>query len=287
MPNVAEELVTRAARSTGRAVILTGAGISAESGIPTFRGDDGYWRVGSRNYQPQELATAAAFARFPEEIWGWYLYRRAACLRAAPNAAHLAIAELERALGDRFLLVTQNVDGLHLRAGNSRRRTYEIHGNVDFMRCAEDCSPWLAPLPALLDAWDKREAVGPNELMLLRCEPCGGLARPHVLWFDESYDEEYYSWNSSIGAAAAAALFVVIGTSGTTNLPMQMASVAVGRGTPFIVINPDPSGFTLMAERVPHGHVLTGTAGALVPSLMATIARLFGASITARHSRSA
>src|SRR5690606_10651146 len=111
----------------GRILVLTGAGISAESGIPTFRGEEGYWRIGSRNYYPEELATRAAFSRMPDEIWGWYLYRRSVCRAASPNAGHLALAELERGLverneGDRFLLVTQNIDGLHLRAGNSLAR---------------------------------------------------------------------------------------------------------------------------------------------------------------------
>ncbi|HVV49677.1 MAG TPA: Sir2 family NAD-dependent protein deacetylase, partial [Polyangia bacterium] len=102
----------------GPIVFLTGAGISAESGIPTFRGAEGYWRVGSRNYQPTEMAAAAAFARMPEEVWRWYLYRRGVCRAAAPNDAHRALVALERRLGARFLLVTQNVDGLHLRAGS-------------------------------------------------------------------------------------------------------------------------------------------------------------------------
>ena len=107
----------------GPLVVVTGAGVSAESGIPTFRGKEGYWTVGSRVYQPQELATQAAFRRMPEEIWRWYLYRLGVCRAAAPNPGHVALVELERALGDRFLLVTQNVDGLHPRAGSSPGRT--------------------------------------------------------------------------------------------------------------------------------------------------------------------
>src|SRR5688500_16131370 len=104
-----ERLLDRALRPGARVVFLTGAGISAESGIPTFRGPEGYWRVGSRNYHPQEMATWEAFERMPEEVWNWYLYRRAVCLAADPNPAHHAVAALERSLADTFILVTQNV----------------------------------------------------------------------------------------------------------------------------------------------------------------------------------
>ena len=128
-------------------MVLTGAGISAESGIPTFRGPEGYWRVGSRNYRPMELATREAFERMPEEVWRWYLYRRAVCRAAAPNPAHRALVDAERRLGDRFLLVTQNVDGLHRRAGSDPARTFEIHGNIDLWRCADDCADGARPAP--------------------------------------------------------------------------------------------------------------------------------------------
>src|SRR6185312_3235449 len=111
-------------------VVLTGAGVSAESGIPTFRGKEGYWTVGSREYHPQELATHAAFTRMPWDVWAWYLHRRAVCRRAEPNAAHHALARLP------CDLITQNVDGLHRRAGS---RPYAIHGDIDHMRCADDC----------------------------------------------------------------------------------------------------------------------------------------------------
>src|SRR2546428_9434824 len=94
----------------GRILVLTGAGISAESGIPTFRGKDGYWTVGSAVYQPQEIATFEMFSRVPEEVWRWYLWRFGVCRDARPNAGHAALVEMERALGDRFTLVTQNID---------------------------------------------------------------------------------------------------------------------------------------------------------------------------------
>src|SRR5580765_1561727 len=132
----------------GGVVALTGAGISAESGIPTFRGKEGYWTVGSREYHAQELATQAAFREMPWEVWAWYLYRRTVCRAAAPNAAHHALVELDARLPDRFALITQNVDGLHRRAGSPDARTFPIHGDIDLMRCARDCVVDRWPIPA-------------------------------------------------------------------------------------------------------------------------------------------
>src|SRR5512138_2460273 len=122
------ELLEGVRAKDGKVVALTGAGISAESGIPTFRGAEGYWVVGSRNYMPQEMATLEMFERAPEEVWRWYLYRFGICRDASPNAGHAALVSLEDALGDRFTLVTQNIDGLHRRAGS--RRVYTIHGDA-------------------------------------------------------------------------------------------------------------------------------------------------------------
>jgi len=165
-------------------VFLTGAGISAESGIPTFRGPEGYWTVGSRVYQPQEMATQANFQRMPREVWGWYLFRLGVCRAAEPNAAHRALAELEAAAPERFHLITQNVDGLHLRAGNTRENTYEIHGNIDDMRCARWCCEerWPMPLPLPRDSAE----ISDEDYARLTCPRCGAPARPHVLWFETS-----------------------------------------------------------------------------------------------------
>ena len=148
MNSVMIEAIARRLQSGGRLTVMSGAGISAESGIPTFRGPEGYWTVGSKVYHPREMATRAMFDRSPREVWHWYLYRMGVCRRAAPNAGHRAVADLERLLGERFTLITQNVDGLHLRAGSSPRRTLQIHGNVFFMRCAGECSAAVFPLPA-------------------------------------------------------------------------------------------------------------------------------------------
>jgi len=253
----------------GPIVVLTGAGISAESGIPTFRGPEGYWQVGSRNYQPEEMATFRMFEKMPEEVWAWYLYRRSMCRAATPNPAHHALAELESALGDRFLLITQNVDGLHLRAGNSLERTYQIHGNIDYMRARTGHGEEILPMPDELLGWEKGKPLDDRARELL-C-PNGSWARPHVLWFDETYDEERYRFESSLLAANRCALLIVIGTSGATNLPMQVGAMVAQRGAPLVAVNPEPSPFTQMAERLERGHFLAGTAGALVPELAAAL----------------
>jgi NAD-dependent deacetylase len=277
LPAELDRLLGHAATLTGRVVLLTGAGISAESGIPTFRGPEGYWQVGSRNYHPQELATHDAFVRMPDEVWAWYLYRRSVCRAAQPNAAHLAVAELEAALGDGFVLITQNVDGLHLRAGNSAHRTYQIHGNIELMRCSRECSPALLPLPAGIDqSWPKGRAVGDGERALLRCPRCQSRTRPHVLWFDECYDEERFRFQSSIAAATAARLLVVVGTAGQTNLPMQVGALVARRGAPMLVVNPEPSPFTELAAANPQGLYLEGAAGSLVPPVCRQIAARLG-----------
>ena len=260
----------------GKILLLTGAGISAESGIPTFRGEEGYWRIGSRNYFPEELATRSAFERMPDEVWGWYLYRRRICRAATPNAAHLAIARLEAeltalGLSHNFVLVTQNVDGLHLRAGNTLERTYQIHGNIDFMRSIDDRDARCFPLPVeLAETWEKGRAIGAKERALLTC-PDGSRARPHVLWFDESYDEARFRFHTALRAIEEASLVIVIGTSGATALPMRIVQRAVQRELPLLVVNRDPSAFSEMASESAMGHFVAGSATAVVPLLVEAV----------------
>ncbi len=233
-------------RERARLVILTGAGISADSGIPTFRGPQGYWRVGSRNVHPQELATAHAFSEHPLEVWAWYLYRRTVCRRAAPNPGHHALVAIERTFEDRFALVTQNVDGLHARAGSAD--PYEIHGNIDRLRCAARCAEATYLLPEDLPPVGRDTPLPDAIVAALRCPDCGGPARPHVLWFDECYDEALFRADSAFSAAAAADLLVVAGTSGTTNLPMQIGMHCARNGIPMIDINPDDNPFSALAQ---------------------------------------
>jgi NAD-dependent deacetylase len=266
------ELAREALAADGPIVFLTGAGISAESGIPTFRGTEGYWQVGSRNYHPQELATHASFQEMPEEVWAWYLYRRGVCRAAQPNDAHHALVRCERALGDRFLLVTQNVDGLHRRAGNSAARTYEVHGNTDHLRC-EDEHPAVRPIPeGIAVDWPKdKKTLDRNELALLRCPTHQRLTRPHVLWFDESYDEPLFRFDSSLAAASTAAMMVVVGTSGSTTLPVLMVQMAARRGIPLICINQDESPFTAAARASRRGLVMLGAATIALPKIVAAL----------------
>jgi NAD-dependent deacetylase len=257
------------ARGAGPVVFLTGAGISAESGIPTFRGQEGYWQVGSRNYHPTEMATHEAFERMPEEVWRWYLYRRGVCRGAEPNDAHRALVRLEQAIGERFLLVTQNVDGLHLRAGSAR--TYQIHGNIDYCRCSQECDPPLRPMPASVEEnWDKERPLTEAERRVLTCT-CGAWLRPHVLWFDEYYDEPLFRYESAQSAAEEAAVLVVVGTSGATSLPARMCEIVAARGAPLWVIDPAPTSFSTLAESSRRGHFLRGTACEVVPPLVATL----------------
>jgi NAD-dependent deacetylase len=263
-PVLKEILADRRSRA-GRVVALTGAGISAESGIPTFRGQEGFWVVGSRNYVPQEMATLAMFERHPDEVWRWYLLRFGPVRSARPNAAHFALARLEEALGDRFTLVTQNIDGLHRRAGS--HRVHAIHGDAAWVRCAAGCGPELTPLPDLPPR-DAETPLGEADRRALTCPRCGAWLRPHVLWFDECYDEANYRMESTLQAAAAADLLLVVGTSGATNLPMQVGRIAFSRGAAIVDVNPEENPFAHLAGRAARGFAARETACALVPGIV-------------------
>jgi NAD-dependent deacetylase len=267
LPVAVTETLERAASGDGLLLFLTGAGISAESGVPTFRGAEGYWTVGSKNYHPQELATREAFSHMPDEVWRWYLYRRSVCRRAAPNAGHLALVRLEARFADRFALVTQNVDGLHLRAGSTRARTFEIHGNIDFLRWPAPEGPNIAPIPDSIGERGKDDPFTEGDRALL-CGPGGEPARPHVLWFDEYYDEARFRAQTSMAAAARADLLVVVGTAGATNLPLQIAAVAVRRKIPILDVNPDADNpFAEASARVPGGASIRGAAAEVLPAI--------------------
>jgi NAD-dependent deacetylase len=251
----------------GRVVALTGAGVSAESGIPTFRGKEGYWTVGAREYHPQELATREAFERMPWQVWAWYLYRRGVCHRAAPNAAHHALVRLAEALPDRFALVTQNVDGLHRRAGSPDDRTYPIHGDISLMRCAAGCTPagrW--PIPESVGDVARGAEVPDDWRALLVCPRCGGIARPHVLWFDEYYDEPLFHIDTVRSLARAASLLVIVGTSASTNLPWQVVTLAHEAGAVLVDINVEDNPFGEIAAR--SGGAVCGPAAIALPAIV-------------------
>jgi NAD-dependent deacetylase len=269
LDDVAVELRRHGAR---KVLVLTGAGVSAESGIPTFRGPEGHWTVGSRIYTPPEIATRAAWDTVPCDVWRWYLRLLRHSADAAPNPAHLAIADLDRRLPGRCVTVTQNVDGLHLRAGNDPDRTFAIHGDARFVRCGADCSPDLLPLPPALLAGD----VDPEREPSLRCPRCGALLRPHVLFFDESYSERLYRSESALAVASAAALLLVVGTSGATTLPNMVARAAVRSGAAVVDVNPEDDPFAELARALRRGVWVKRHATDALPEICARLIAAVG-----------
>lgn len=261
-----------AANDQAKMVVLTGAGISAESGIPTFRGKEGYWKVGSVNYQPQQIGTYAMFKENPKEVWKWYLFRQTVCNASEPNAGHYAVAEMEKILGGkRFTLVTQNVDGLHFRAGNTLKNTLLIHGDLTHVRCSRPCTKELLPFPEGIAPKTRDSDISDEEWERLKCPKCGALTRPHVLWFDEYYNEEYYKYETALHRNKAADLLIVVGTSGATNLPNKMYYNALNNDKQIVVVNLESSIFSRTLEANQTGHVVLGKSGEVLPEILAAI----------------
>jgi len=256
------------AHGSGRITILTGAGISAESGIPTFRGPEGYWTIGSKEYQPQEMATYSMFVKKPDEVWKWYLYRIGVCGKASPNSGHLSLVEMETLFKDRFTLITQNVDNLHLRAGSRLKKTFQIHGNVFFMRCAGECALKVYPIPKHLSGRGKNEDLTQKDRNLLMCQDCGSRTRPHVLWFDEMYNEHFYRYHSALDVAGETELLIVVGTSGATNLPNQVVWEVKNRDGIIIDINIEENPFSNLALKSRRGFFLKQPSGKALPSIL-------------------
>ena len=248
-----EHLLTEVIQGKGNITVLTGAGISAESGIPTFRGPEGFWTIGSRNYHPQEMATLAMFNRDPESVWAWYLYRMGLCQKARPNAGHLALAAMESHLGDRFTLVTQNVDNLHILAGNSFSRTLQIHGNIFQTRCSSACTDRILPLPEGVAPKGKGATLTETEKRRLVCPRCGNWLRPHVLWFDETYNERHYRFHSALEAANRTGLLITVGTAGATTLPNHIVNLVHGHGGLIIDVNVADNPFGSLAKQSVRG----------------------------------
>ncbi|MDT8395986.1 MAG: NAD-dependent deacylase [bacterium] len=218
--------------------VLTGAGISAESGVPTFRGPDGLWK----KHRPEQLATPQAFARDPDLVWEWYHWRRALVRSVRPNPGHDAIAWLERNV-EHFTLITQNVDGLHREAGNER--ILELHGTIHRARC-QDC-------PAVVDL------AGEDGVII--CPACGGLMRPDVVWFGESLDRK--TLESAYVASAGADFLMVVGTSSVVQPAASLAYAALGNGGYVLEVNLDPTPLTGTAS----GTIL-GKGGEVLPELV-------------------
>lgn len=237
-------LIERAAALLGKArhvCVLTGAGISAESGIPTFRDAlTGLWS----KFRPEDLATPEAFERDPQFVWKWYEWRRELIRRAEPNAGHRALAELARRV-PRLTLVTQNVDGLHQRAGSTS--VLEYHGNILRDRCTVE--------QVIAD----RSADAPAGLP--RCAACGGLLRPDVVWFGEMIPRD--ALLQADAAAEDCDAFLSIGTSSLVYPAAGLAETALRRGVPVIEVNPNDTDLT------PHADIaLRGPAGIVLPELL-------------------
>jgi NAD-dependent deacetylase len=193
------------------------------------------------------------------------------CRRAEPNAGHHALVRLAHTMPDRFVLVTQNVDGLHRRAGSPDAQSFAIHGDISLMRCANDCTleRWL--IPETVPELAKGEDVAPEIRALLVCARCGGLARPHVLWFDESYDEPRFHLETVRRLAEQAALLIVAGTSAQTNLPWQVVRLAERAGATIVDVNVEDNPFGDIAAR--SGGVVRGPAAAALAAIGEHITR--------------
>ena len=228
----------------GRSVaVLTGAGISAESGIPTFRGPGGLWN----NYRPEDLATPEAFTRDPKLVWEWYDWRRQRIAAAQPNAGHRALADLESCV-PQFTLITQNVDGLHRGAGS--RNVLELHGNIWLLRCtscARETENHEAPLGDLPP-----------------CCGCGGLLRPGVVWFDEPLPVDAMA--QAARAAQRCDFFLLCGTSAVVYPAASLPERALAAGAKVVEINLEATPFSDMA------HVsLRGKSGDVLPRLVRAV----------------
>ena len=218
--------------------VLTGAGISAESGVPVFRGPGGLWR----DYRPEDLATPEAFARDPKLVWEWYMWRRGVVARAEPNAGHRALAELERRVGRGFTLITQNVDGLHERAGS--KRILKVHGDIRVSRCTQCAYQFL----------DKTAKF--TEIPL--CPECGAMLRPGVVWFGEGLPR--LVWEEAERAVHGCRVLIVAGTSAQVYPAAGLIDLAPGAT---IEINIDDTAYT------PGVTVsLRGPCGELLPQLI-------------------
>lgn len=236
-----------------RLVVLTGAGVSAESGVPTFRGEQGLWR----RHDPMALATPEAFARDPRGVWAWYRWRRSLVARCAPNEAHVALAAAQERW-PQLPILTQNVDGLHQRAGS--REVVTLHGDLFLTRCTA-CAwqTWEG------DDWPLESGVDPEVASTdpepPRCPACGSLARPGVVWFGEALPE--VAWARAMEAAGTADVLLVVGTSAVVYPAASLAPLAQRAGARLVVVDPGRTDHAQVAD----AHVQAPAAQA-VPRLL-------------------
>lgn len=222
-------------------VAFTGAGISAESGLPTFRGDDGIWK----KFKPEELANFDAFMENPALVWDWYNHRKQLIASIQPNPAHYALASMER-YHKTFSVITQNIDNLHRRAGS--RNVNELHGNVERNYCT-GCGKHYSN-----DYITGQPGVP-------RCSACGSLIRPDVVWFGELLPED--EWNASVESAGRSDVFLSIGTSAVVFPAASLITIAKRSGAYIVEINVERTEFSHLADEV-----LLGKAGDILPQLL-------------------
>ncbi len=221
-------------------VVLTGAGISAESGVPTFRGEGGLWK----QFRAVDLATPEAFSRDPKLVWEFYNWRRELLAPLTPNRGHYALAEIERR-APHFTIITQNIDGLHRKAGS--KNIIELHGNIWKIRCTgcemvqEDLTVPLPEMPS--------------------CSSCGSLLRPHVVWFGEMLDPQIL--NAAFDAILRCDMMIVIGTSGTVQPAASMGLQAKRNGATVAEINMEPTPYTDLYDIS-----ISGKSGEILPQLL-------------------
>jgi len=225
-------------KNAQKIVILTGAGISSESGIPTFRGEEGLWK----KYRAEDLATPTAFSHNPELVWEWYDWRRGIIAGKQPNPGHKVLASWESRFPS-FHIITQNIDGFHSRAGS--KNILELHGNIWKLRCTEENT-----------ITENHES--PLEKLPPMCPSCGAMLRPHVVWFGESLDMSIL--HESFQLSTECDLMFIIGTSAVVQPAASIPLRAMDSGAKTVEINPDPTPLTGSVD-----HSIRGKAGEILP----------------------
>lgn len=242
------QLAAKWLHDTERIAILTGAGVSKESGVPTFRDAmEGLWA----KYDPQELATPQAFIANPKLVWDWYQWRREMVAKAKPNAGHDALAKLQDYKAE-VHIITQNVDDLHEQAGS--REVIHLHGNIARSKCFNNCqsNPTIVDLKSLKSGLDKTPPA---------CPHCGGYLRPDVVWFGESLP--IYELHRAAELSQICDLMFVIGTSGLVSPASELPRVAKESGAKIIEVNPEQSAISHLADIK-----LMGASGIMLPQLL-------------------
>ena len=236
--------IVAAVRNCRTCAVLTGAGISAESGVPTFRGDEGLWK----KFRAEELATMSAFISNPDIVWEWYNWRRQIISEVKPNPGHYALRDLEKRF-ESFSLITQNIDGLHQAAGSEN--VIELHGNIYRNKCV-DCDRQC----------DTESEIDPDNIS--SCSECGGRIRPDVVWFGEMLDGRIIS--RAFEEANRAQLFFSIGTSAVVHPAASLPIAAKQSGATLIEINPEATPLTEIAD-----HYVAARSGEFLPQLVARL----------------